>query len=396
MAYKKDQTTIYVELKIIIKESHNDFIGLCIASDITIQKKLMGKVKHVRSDMKRLLKMKNVAVANIIHELRTPVSGIMGMAELLLDMNLNAEQAENVDIIYQSCKNLNSLINDLFDTVRMKNNKPILKEEKFDFYQMIDKIIKFYGYSIKKKQLKLIVSVSEDIPTYLVGDEFRLGQIIDNLLSNAIKFTHDGEVKLDASMTSYNDYEVELLFTIADTGIGIDDGEKEKIFMSYYQVDGSITRSYGGVGLGLSISQALVKAMGGKISVESETGKGSIFTFTVCLKNAATYNREIQNLSIPDENADFAMTQEYIYKMDDKLDTTIDDKTLMEMLKTAIEKDDWQCAEQLALRVRELIPHEDKLMANKILQLLFSIRKGERELSIKRVEELKDIQNMHP
>jgi PAS domain S-box-containing protein len=286
IAYKTNQTYIYVELKIILKRSHDRFIGLCIASDITIQKKLSRKVMHVRNDMKNLLKLKDRAVANIIHELRTPVSGIMGMAEILLDKKHNWEQSDNVDIIYQCSKRINSIINDLVDIVNMKNNKLILKEEKFNFHLMLDKVTRLHRYSAEEKNLKLMVNISENIPSYLIGDEFRLAQIIDNLLSNAVKFTHDGAIKLNIYMTSHNSNEVEILFMVNDTGIGIADEEKEKIFMSYYQADGSITRSYGGVGLGLSICQMLAKAMDGRIAVESTKGEGSTFSFSVCFKKS--------------------------------------------------------------------------------------------------------------
>lgn len=397
-AYKIDQTYICVELKIILKRYYDRFIGLCIASDITIQEKLIRKVKHVRNDMKSLLMLKDRAVANIIHELRTPVSGIMGMSEILLDMKLNSEQSDNVDIIYQCCKRINSLISDLFDIIRMKNNKLILKEDEFNLHLMLDKVTKRYMYSAKEKHLKLIVNISEDIPVYLIGDEFRIAQIIDNLLSNAIKFTHVGGIKLNGSMTSHNSDEVELLFMVNDTGIGIDDKDKEKIFMSYYQVDGSITRSYEGAGLGLSICKMLAKAMGGRISVESTKGKGSTFLFSLCLKRAATYNQEILSSTISNESSDsIAMTKEYEHSANEHYsEMPIDDKALMEKLKTTIEKEDWQYAEQVALKLRELISHEDKFITNKVLQLLFSIRKEDRELSIKRVEELIEIKNMHP
>lgn len=398
IAYKMDQTCISVDLKIILIEKHKKFLGLCIASDITLQKKLIGKVKHVRNDMKRLLKLKDVAVTNIIHELRTPVSGIMGMAEIILDTELNSEQSDNVNIIYENCKCMNALINGLFDIARIKDNKLVLKEKKFNPYLMIDKVIRVYRYSIKEKHLKLIVNISEDIPVYLIGDEFRLTQVIDNLLSNAIKFTHDGEIKLNVSMKVHNSHEVELLFMIIDTGIGIDAEDKDKIFMSYYQADGSITRSYGGVGLGLSICQMLVKAMGGRISVESTKGKGSAFLFSVCLKKETAYNEEILKATISNDTTDnIAMTKEYDFSIKENYSSMpVEDKTLVKMLMATIEKEDWQYAEQLALRVRELITDEDKIITNKMLQLLFSIRKEERELSIKRVEELYEIKNMHP
>lgn len=387
IAYKKNQTCISIELKIILKETRKSFTGLCIASDITLQKKLMGKVKHLRKDMKRLLMLRNTAVSNIIHELRTPVSGIMGMSEILMDTKLNSEQKDIVNIVYKCCKNLNSLINALFDIVKMKSNKPILKEQKFSIHFIIDKVVMIYEKSIIEKHLKLIVNISEDIPEYLIGDDHRLAQIIDNLLSNAVKFTHNGEIRLNVSMTAYNGDGVELLFRITDTGIGIDAENIHKIFMTYYQVDGSTTRRYGGIGLGLSICQMFVKAMGGRISVESTKGKGSTFSFSVFFKSATEYiedktkaSKAIDNTAIITENDNY-FKEKYVDKL-------FDEQLLLETLKIAIEAENWIYAEQIALKVRESISNEDKNITNNVLQLLFSIRKENRDLSIKRVEEL--------
>lgn len=392
-AYKKDQTCICVDLKIICKQGHKGFIGLCVASDITLIKKLTSKIKHLRNDMRSLLKMKDIAVANIVHELRTPISGIMGMTELIMDMELNLEQRDNVNIIYSSCRKMNSLINDLFDIVRMKGNKPILKEDRFDFYLLIDKVTKYHKYSIQEKHLKLIVNISEDIPVYLIGDEFRLAQIIDNLLSNAIKFTDSGEIILNVSIATYNSDIVELLFMIIDTGIGISDKDKDKIFMSYYQADGSIARKYGGAGLGLSICKKLVTAMGGSISVDSVKDKGSKFSFTICLKNVDVKRKGISSQPIPNNlTGSITMTKGISSSHENAyIEKPSDNQSIMKKLKMAIESEDWKLAEQLASILRDSILNEDKSLTNKVLQLLFSIRKGERELGIKQAEELKQM-----
>lgn len=391
VAYKNNKDSICVDLKIILNRVQKSFIGLCVASDITFQKKLISKIKHLRNKMKILLNMKNRAVTNIVHELRTPISGIMGMSELLMDMEIENEQKDNINIIYQCCKRMNSLISDLFDIIRLKNKKLMLQEEEFNFRLMIDNVIIFYSNRISEKNLKLTVNISEDIPVYLIGDEFRLAQILDNLLSNAIKFTDTGEIILDVSIISYIGEGVELLFTVIDTGVGIITKDRDKIFMSFYQADGSIARRYGGVGLGLSICKMLVKTMGGSITVESAKDKGSRFSFVLYLKNATIDKKDKNNSHLSDNSDDnITITQEICNSHHDNyIEKQADGRIIMEKLEIAIASENWRLAEQLASKLRDLIPNEDKILTNKVLQLLFSIRKEDREQSIARVEELK-------
>lgn len=428
IAYKKNQTCLTVELKIIIKEDHKYFMGLCIASDITVRKKLISIVKHLKNDMKNILEKRNRFIANITHELRTPVNGIMGMSETLLEMELDLEHKKNINIIYQCCKNMNSLISDLLDIVKMRSNKLQLEERPFDLRSMIDNIVKLNIKQINEKRLNLYINVSKDIPKSLIGDEFRLTQIINNLFTNAIKFTNIGEIILDVSVTDIKHNEVELFLMVMDTGIGINPEEKDKLFISFYQVDSSITRRFGGTGLGLSICQMLAKAMGGKIDVESEIGKGSTFSFTVRLKIPCEEDDIVTQYSvIADYNQnDMVMEEEnYISAEKDYVDILINDSIhtldigdahydnsdidnsedtvessgryillLIDKLIITIELEGWKHAEQLALLVRDLISKEEyKSITNKALQLLFSIRKEDRENSIIRAKKLERMLN---
>lgn len=411
-AYKRDKTCISVEMKIVSADVGSNRIGMCIATDITLQKKLTSMIKRLRSDMRKLLGLKNNIIRNITHELKTPVNGILGMSETLMEMELNAKQRDNVSLIYECCKNINSLINDLLDVIRLKYNKLVLDENAFNLYMMIVSIMKLNIKHIKEKGLTPIVNISGDIPKILVGDEYRLTQIINNLLSNAIKFTDRGKIVLDVSMTEYIDDEVELLFMVMDTGIGISDKEKNKLFMSFYQVDKSTTRGYGGVGLGLSICQLLIRAMGGRITVESEMNKGSTFSFTVRLK---TKDKRISGNT---EDKDTDMDDVYKSFQEDHVDRLLGDlaipsdirmvdyssdiiaydntvssseqylQLIIERLKATIDMKNWKHAEQLTQLVRCMITHEDKLVTNKALQLLFSIRKEDHELSIEQAKEL--------
>lgn len=417
IAYKKNQTCFPVDLKIIM-DNCNGFTGLCIAVDISEKKKLIRIIRYLKSDLKNLNQIKNRFIANITHELKTPVNGIKGMIETLLDMELTPKQKESVNIIYQCCNNMNSLINDLLDITRMKCNKLVLEERRFHFRQMMENIVKLNMKQVNEKNLKFTVNVSRNIPEYLIGDEYRLTQIINNLLSNAIKFTYDGQIILDVAITEHSRHMVELFFMVIDTGIGISTAEMDKLFLSFYQVDGSITRRFGGSGLGLSICQMLVKAMGGKISVESELGKGSTFSFTVKLKLAKVKNKKnipalsdtiIKEELYQDKNKELVemlidetdMTsttlnevQNYINKANENkpmLSSGQNTQLLMEKLILSIEMEGWEHAEHLALQIRDLIPKNNKQLTNKALQLLFGIRKEDHDLSLKRAKELESI-----
>lgn len=420
IAYKKNQTCFPVELKIIIFNNFNGMMGLCIASDISEKQKLNKTISHMKIKINELNEIKNKFIANISHELKTPVNGIMGMAASLQETELTPQQQEYVDVINQCCRNMNSLINDLLDMTRMKYNKLVLEERKFNFRQMIDNIVKLNKKSISDKNLKLVVNISKDIPDYLIGDENRLTQIINNLLSNAIKFTFEGRIALDVFITEFNNEEIELFFMVIDTGIGISLEDKDKIFQSFYQADGSITRRFGGFGLGLSICQMLVKAMGGKITVESELGKGSTFLFTVKLKvpeieneiNTGNFNEAVIygdfNETLRKEELNESNITEDVYNKDirhtDKLSDNNDMlyipyenkseelsghnlKLMMEKLILSIEMKGWMNAEQLAISIRDMI-REDKSLANKALQLLLVIRREDYDLSIQRAKEL--------
>lgn len=394
IAYKRNQTCFSVDLKIIYREDDKNTIGLCIASDITEKKKYLSIIRHLKHDIKSLKQIKNKFVANITHELKTPVNGIMGMTEALLDMKLTQEQKENVNIIYQCCKNMNTMINDLLDVVKMKNNRLVLEQRVFHFRLMIDNIIKLNIKGANEKQLKLIVNVSKDIPEYLIGDEYRLAQIINNLLSNAIKFTNVGQIVLEVAVTERIGDQIELFFMVIDTGIGINSKEKDKLFMSFYQVDGSITRRFGGAGLGLSICKMLVKAMGGNISVESEKDKGSNFSFTVRLKawKGDPYLRVHTEYDYIDILLNDTATQSKKVKVDDYRSKITSFQEFfnfhMEKLLVCIEMGNWECAEKLAIMLRDVVSKDDKLISKKILQLLFTIRKEDRSLSLKRAKEL--------
>ncbi|MBF0238157.1 MAG: response regulator [SAR324 cluster bacterium] len=223
--------------------------------------------------------LKDEFLANTSHELRTPLNGIIGLAESILDESLAAfseAQIENLQMIAQSGKRLSNLVNDILDFSKMKNREIELHKNSLDLCKTVEIILMFTKTAVERKKLSLRNQLPETLPPVL-ADEERLQQILFNLVGNAVKFTHEGSVTISAS----EEPEQMLKISITDTGIGIPAHLQEKIFNPFEQGDGSTAREYGGTGLGLSITNNLVELHGGKLSVISEVGKGSTFSFTL-------------------------------------------------------------------------------------------------------------------
>ena len=241
----------------------------------------------------------NVAKRNFLavmsHEIRTPVNGIIGMTELSLKTALNAEQRDFLETVNSSAQGLLELLNDILDFSKIEAGKLELERTEFRLREVLDDTLAVYAARAHAKGLELLLDVRPGVPDSLIGDPYRLRQVILNLVSNSLRFTSAGDVVVQVSMESEHSSgtaETSIRFAVRDTGCGIPQEKRETIFEAFSQADGSTTRQFGGTGLGLAISQELVALMGGKISVESVPGQGSEFTFIARLPVRASSNVE--------------------------------------------------------------------------------------------------------
>ncbi len=261
-------------------EAGNIIQFVSVVSDISERKQAEEMLRVAKEGAELANQAKSEFLASMSHEIRTPMNAIIGMADLLKQTNLTREQEEYVGIFQNAGDNLLRLIDDILDLSKIEAGHLELENMEFDLQDLIDRVCEIMAIRAHSKKLELNCHVWDEVPVNLIGDPNRLRQILVNLMGNAVKFTEGGEVFIEVGLHEKRANSATLLFSVMDTGIGIDKSKQETIFEDFTQADSSTTRKYGGTGLGLTISKKLAEKMGGRMWVESSLGKGSTFNFT--------------------------------------------------------------------------------------------------------------------
>ena len=391
MIYRKNQICFPVQLKVVqLTQTPAEYLFMGI--DTTNKLRLTKQARQAGEEAMAAQKMKNEFVANVTHELRTPVNGILGNTKELLETVQDEKDVQKLRMIERGCKDMNALINNILDFSKLEAGKFVLEKRKFHFREMIDYVKANHRSKIVEKGLGFFVTVSPDIPDYIVGDELRIVQILNNLLSNACKFTSVGKITLEVVKTVQEDNRMELFFLVLDTGIGIDKEGQDKLFKSFSQVDASISRRYGGTGLGLNISKQLVEMMDGKIRVQSELHKGTMFSFHIWVElpkedERIEAEKAVTGTVYRPTSVEEVFAEDALREFGTK-ENTAELKKKMRKLILALEMENWEKSEMFMVSIKELTDSAPQEIKKNVLRLKMAVQKGAYEKAVAAYEVL--------
>jgi PAS domain S-box-containing protein len=309
IAYKNEDMAIEIPGKEVIQHynievtpwylSTHTIGGIIVsAQNITASVRINKELKNAKKMADIANKAKSEFLANMSHEIRTPLNGVIGFSDLLLKTPLNEIQTQYLNYINESGENLLSIINDILDFSKIESGKMDLSIEKSNVYDIVSQVINVILYQSQKKNIELLLNIEPGLPETIWVDESRLKQILINLLGNAVKFTAQGEIELKVEKLKLDHKEITLRFSVRDTGIGIPKEKQQFIFDAFTQENSSISKRYGGTGLGLTISNNILKYMGSSLSLVSEVDKGSVFYFDIKIPYEMTERHEDEDLKI--------------------------------------------------------------------------------------------------
>ena len=366
--YRKNGTCFFAEFKRITVAA-GEIETIYLIRNLEKEKKQEEEIKKLQQAMKELTQARQSFLANVTHELRTPINGMKGMAVLLKESGVLQEQQDSIDVMLSCCSNMERIVNDILDYSKLGNGKLELVEEPFSIREWLQGIMSIQESVIRQKNLACSYMVDPAVPQTVVGDGYHLGQVLGNLLNNAVKFTKEGKIIVEMLLKEKKEHQVVLSVAVSDTGIGIAEEKLEGLFESFQQVDPTITREYGGTGLGLAIAKELVTMMHGEIGVESKSGIGSRFYFTVVLGYVEEEGKE----SV------------------EELVGTIEKEAVPERLQklsVCMEFESFEKAEQIVHQLKELWKDDKPLWSKQAFRLELALRKQKQEQIVERYEKL--------
>ncbi len=414
MAYRKNRTCFPAKVKLMVFDEpfkgdeafslKKNRLYICQIHNATTQNLLEKRAGQADLEAEEAQKVKTEFVANVTHELRTPVNGILGNTKQLLELETDKEKLKLLGLVERGCKDMNAIINNILDFSKLEAGKFILEPQEFNFRNMIEYVKGNHSNRIIEKGLEFSVAVSPDIPETVIGDELRIVQVLNNLISNAYKFTSVGRIHVEVVRTAHSGNRIELFFMVMDTGIGIAKKDQDKLFKSFSQVDASISRKYGGTGLGLNICKQLVELMDGHIHVNSDEGKGTNFSFNVWVDLpeivrtvSGQYERseyvtdgEEKNILKKLQSVMPATDVEKVWRYGEPENKAELDKKLSKLI-LCVEMENWEKAEGFADTVKQLLEEAPREIKSAALRLKMAVQKADYDKAVTAYDTLQEL-----